>query len=175
MKLTMDRISQGEDEVVIRYREMNGQIEQIMGIVSGSMQKICAFLDGQTFLLKPDEILYLESVDGATFAYLSDKVYKVQESLWELEAYYGGRGFFRCAKGMVLNIYKISHLKSEPGSRIRATMENGEQVIISRKYAKGLRQILKGGEDGNGVDRRGDVADRKKADDKNTIARKGGR
>ena len=43
------------------------------------------------------------------------------------------------------NIYRIDHLKSEPGNRILATMENGEKVMISRKYAKGLRQILKGG------------------------------
>lgn len=46
---------------------------------------------------------------------------------------------------MILNLYKISFLKSEPGNRIRATMENGEQVMISRRYAKELRQILKGG------------------------------
>jgi len=46
---------------------------------------------------------------------------------------------------MVINIYRISHLQSKPGSRICATMENGEEVMISRKYAKGLRQVLKGG------------------------------
>ena len=46
---------------------------------------------------------------------------------------------------MVLNLYRIAALKSEPGSRIRATMENGEQVMISRKYAGKLREILRQG------------------------------
>lgn len=145
MKLTMHKISQGEDEVIIKYRTMTEQVKTIAGIVQGAGQKICAFGEGTTFMLLPESILYLESVDGVTYAYLKDRVCRVQSSLLELALCYEGRGFFRCSKSMVLNLYKISFLKSEPGNRIRATMENGEQVMISRRYAKELRRILKGG------------------------------
>lgn len=89
--------------------------------------------------------MYLESVDGVVYAYLADRVLQVKISLWTAAAGFEGRGFLRCSKSMVINLYKISHLKSEPGNRICATMENGEQVMISRKYAKDLRQRLKGG------------------------------
>lgn len=147
MKLTMNRISEGEEEVIIRYREMNEQIKIIAGVVQGTGQKISAEADGKRALLLPEDIFYLESVDGATYAYLKDKVYRVFESLEKLSFYYEGRGFFRCSKSMVINIYKIDYLKSEPGNRIRATMENEEQVMISRKYAKQLRAILKGGKE----------------------------
>lgn len=145
MKLTMEKIAHGEDEVIIRYREKNGQIDAVAAMVRGMEQKICGSAEGGQVLFWPEEIFYLESVDGSTFAYLRERVCRVPMSLGELAAAFAGRGFFRCSKSMVLNIYKISHLKSEPGSRIRATMENGEQVMISRKYAKQLRQILKGG------------------------------
>lgn len=145
MRLSMEKISHGEDEVIIRYRRMNEQIEAIAAMVQGMEPKIHASEDGKQFLLQPEEIFYLESVDGATFAYLKERVCRVSAGLGELAACFAGRGFFRCSKSMVLNIYKISYLKSEPGNRIRATMENGEQVMISRKYAKQLRQTLKGG------------------------------
>ncbi len=145
MKLTMHRITQGEDEVIIRYRDMNEQIEAIAGMVQGTPQKISAFAGGRTFFLRLEDILYLESVDGATFAYLENQVCRVQTSLLTAAACYESRGFFRCSKSMVINIYKIDYLQSKPGSRICATMENGEKVMISRKYAKGLRQVLKGG------------------------------
>ncbi len=145
MKLELTRIQEGEDEVIVRYREMNEQIEAIAAIAQGSEQRIQAYWEGQTLLLRPEHIYYMENVDGITYAYLEDRVARVPESLRALEICYGRRGFFRCSKSMILNIYKIHHLKSEPCSRIRATMENGEQVIISRKYAKELRQILKGG------------------------------
>ena len=145
MKLRMNRITEGEEEVKIYYREMNEQIEAIVGLVEGFSQKISAQWENQRILIKPEEVLYLESVDSVTYIYLADKVAKVDKSLAEFTLRYENRGFFRCSKSMVLNIYKISYLKSESGNRIRATMENGEQVMISRKYAKMLRMVLKGG------------------------------
>ncbi len=147
MKLTLNQIAEGEDEVVIRYQNMNETIASIIEIVGGGRKKLTGVWEKQTLLLKPEDIFYLESVDGTTFAYLRDKVAKVDKSLAELTLLFESRGFFRCSKSMVLNIHKISYLKSEPGNRIRATVENGEQVMISRKYAKQLRQILKGGAD----------------------------
>jgi len=141
----MDRVCQGEEEIIIRYAQMTGQIQAIVNMVQGTGKKIRAVWEEQTFLFNPEDIYYFESVDGGTFAYADDKVGKVSESLGELALRYEERGFFRCSKSMVLNIYKISYLKSEPGNRICATMENKEQVLISRRYAKQLRQILKGG------------------------------
>lgn len=145
MKLSMEKIECGEDEVIVRYRRMNARIEAIAAMVRDMEPRICGSADGTQLLLRPEEIFYLESVDGATFAYLAKRVCQVAAGLQALAACYGGRGFFRCSKSMVINIYRIRELRSEPGNRIRATMENGEQVMISRKYAKQLRQILKGG------------------------------
>lgn len=144
MKLLMNRITEGEEEVIIHYREMNEQIEAIIGIVEGLETRISAQWENKQILIKPEEVLYFESVDAVTYVYLTDKVAKLDKSLAELALRYEDRGFFRCSKSMVLNIYKIAYLKSETGSRILATMENKEQVMISRKYAKLLRQILKG-------------------------------
>ncbi len=146
MKLTMERVGPGEEEMIVRYTEMTGQIQTIIGIVQGTGEKIKASCDERIFLFNPEDIFYLESVDGGTYAYSKDRVGKVSESLESLAMRYERRGFFRCSKSMVLNIYKISYLKSEPGNRILATMENEEQVLISRRYAKQLRQILKGEE-----------------------------
>ncbi len=67
-----------------------------------------------------------------------------------LEYHFRTQGFFRCSKSMVINIYRISYLESKPGNRIDAMMDNGEHVIISRRYASGLRAVLKSGTaDGN--------------------------
>ena len=147
MKLILSRISEGEEDVIIRYREMNEKIGTIISFLQGTGQKISAEFEGQTALLEPEKIFYLESVDGNVFAYLEDKVCRVSASLEKISLCFEERGLFRCAKSMVINIYKIRYLRSEPGNRIRATMDNGEQVMISRKYAKRLRRILKGGTD----------------------------
>ena len=141
----MNKIQQGEDEVIIRYQEMNKQIEMIVAMAKGKMSKISGRYGDETILISPETILYLESVEGVTWAYLADKVCKIYESLEKAALAWGERGVFRCSKSMVINIYRISTLRSEPGNRILALMENGEQVMISRRYAKELRRILKGG------------------------------
>ncbi len=144
MKLTMKQIAKGEDEVIIRYQKMNHEIQSIALIIQNFGEKMEGVADGRQHFFLPEQILYFESVEGDTYAYLKDMVCRVNESLEHLARCYSEKGMFRCSKSMVINIYRISYLKSEPGSRIRATMENGEQVMISRKYAGILRQILKG-------------------------------
>ena len=145
MKLTMNRITEGCDEVIIRYREMTPQLEAIVSIVQGTEQKLSGTVEKEKVLVSPEEILYLESVDGVTWAYLPDKLCRLGQSLGEFAALYAGRGFFRCSKSMVLNIRRIERLKSEPAGKILATLSNGEEILISRKYAKQLRNILRNG------------------------------
>lgn len=89
-----------------------------------------------------EEILYFEAVDKKIFAYTKDSYYRVNQSLEQLEERYEGLGFFRCSKAMIVNLQFIAHFQSMIGNRIIATMENGEEVIISRHYAKILRQRL---------------------------------
>ena len=96
--------------------------------------------------MKPSDVIYLESVDGTTYAYTAEDVLQTNVSLAGTEAEYAGDGFLRCSKSMVINVYHIERLRSEAGNRIDAQMTGGEHVIISRRYAKALRRILAGKE-----------------------------
>lgn len=146
MKLTIQQIYSGEEEMIIRYKEMTEKLEAIIRFVEGQEERIAGIStenDGAMRLLSPGEILYFESVDGGIFAYLQEGVYRVRESLQEVLNRYGEAGFFRCSRTMLMNIYRIEYLKSEPGGRILATLSNGEKIMISRRYAGELRLILK--------------------------------
>lgn len=142
--MTLNQIPRGEDEVIIRYVEMNETVEDVVRAASGREEKIPCGSGDIRRMVSVRGILYAESVDRVTFVYTADGVYKTPYSLQSLEAAYAHRGFFRCSKSMIINIYRIAELRSEVAGRIDAKMENGEHVIISRKYAKQLRQELKG-------------------------------
>ena len=79
------------------------------------------------------------------FAYTKEREMQTEYTLNELEKLLGEDGFFRCSKSFIVNIDKIVSLQSEVGNRIDAKLENGEHLIISRRYAKELRRILKEG------------------------------
>ncbi|MBP3457922.1 MAG: LytTR family transcriptional regulator DNA-binding domain-containing protein [Lachnospiraceae bacterium] len=146
MKITLQQIDRGNEEVIIKYKQMTEQVEGIIKYIEGQGKKLFGTKDGQQFFLDIHKVIYLESVDGTTWMYTEKEVYKSDLTLSLCEILYGEEGFFRCNKSMIINIYRIGNLKSMSGNRIDVTMDNGEHVVISRHYAKELRSILRGNE-----------------------------
>ena len=62
--------------------------------------------------------------------------------LYEMEERLEGCDFLRVAKGCVVNFRRIASLRPEMNGRLVATMDNGEQVVISRQYAPDVRRKL---------------------------------
>ena len=143
MKVTLQQIKDGKEEVIVKYKQMTERIEGIVRYVEGQSEKLLGIKDGQECMLCIHNIIYLESVDGVTYCYTEDGVYKGNLTLAFAEVMYAEEGFVRCSKSMVINMYRIHKLKSMPGNRIDVTMDNGEHVIVSRRYAKEIRRILK--------------------------------
>lgn len=143
MKITLQQIADEKEEIIIKYKQMTPQIEGIVKYLEGQTKKLFVLKDGQQIKIGIPDVIYLESVDGTTFLYTHDEVYRIPLTLALFEIVYADSGFLRCSKSMILNICRIDRLKSMPGNRIDATMDNGEHIVISRRYAKALRIILK--------------------------------
>lgn len=146
MKIRTEQIADGEDEILIRYREMTPAIGKLIE----SLEKQQIVLNGKTgerwHRLSPADIYYFESVDERLFACTKEAVYQVMLTLAEAEELLRVHGFFRCNKSFVVNIDHIISVRSEMGNRIDALLDNEEHVIISRRYAKEFRERLRGGE-----------------------------
>ena len=84
-------------------------------------------------------------MDERIFAYTEKAEYQVMLTLAEAEEALQEYGFFRCNKSFVLNSDHIISVRSEMGNRINAILDNQEHVIISRRYAKDFREMLKRG------------------------------
>lgn len=147
MKFTIQKINEGEEEVILRYKERTPEIERICSFFQGDRQKIRGWKEQVLVLLEPADVLYMESVDGRTFAYTELDVLRIEYTLNRLEQMLTGINFFRCSKSMILNIDQVESLRSLPSNRIEVTMRGGERIMISRTYASEFRRRLKGGDD----------------------------
>ena len=145
MKFTTQKIREGEAEVILRYRERTPEVERICSYFQSESLKLRGFKEQTQVLLEPAEILYIESVDGKTFAYTEAEVLRTEYTLNRLEQLLDGINFFRCSKSMILNIDRVERLRSLPSNRIEATMRGGERIMISRTYASDFRKRLRGG------------------------------
>ncbi len=144
MKIDIKQISDGEESVVIRYKSLTPTLNKIISVLNGDDNRLRGKTDEGEVFFSPDEILYLESVDDKVFAYTGDKVVRIEGSLSTFMNEQDDESFFRCSKSMVINVGRVSALKSLSSNRIDATMESGEHIIISRRYASDFRRLLKG-------------------------------
>ncbi len=144
MRVDIQRISSGEDEVILRYKEENKRIRTIIDAIRGGGDKLYGRQDGETISINPSDILYVESVDDKIFAYTKKEVVRLEGTLAGLLDTLNDVKFFRCSKSMIINIEKVERLRSMSSNRIDATMEGGEHILISRTYASEFRRILKG-------------------------------
>ena len=123
MKYTINQLPQGEDELILNYVSMSLEVERVLAFMREDGKKLIGIQDGFQVVLKPEDILYVESVDGRTYAYTEAEVYKINYSLAKTEEVLHGINFYRCSKSMILNIDCISSLKSLSSNRIDATMK----------------------------------------------------
>ncbi|MBQ3544016.1 MAG: LytTR family transcriptional regulator DNA-binding domain-containing protein [Lachnospiraceae bacterium] len=145
MKYVINQISNGENEVIVNYIDMTSEIERIINFIKSEQTKLIGLKDKVQKVIEISEILYIESVDGSTFAYMETDVLKLDYTLVQLEQLLNDINFFRSSKSMIINIDKVDSLRSLPSNRIDARLVNGEHIIISRTYASDFRRILKKG------------------------------
>jgi len=144
MKVTLRQESGAESEIILRYDAMDDDLRAVLQLLSLRNQRLVAEDGGTLRLIDPSDALYCESVDEHTYVYTAAGVYGVGQSLAAIADAFAGLGFFRCSKSMIVNLLALTSLKSGDNGRIYATLKNGERILVSRRYAKSLRDRLKG-------------------------------
>ena len=143
MKINLDIDGKYDDtEVIIRAPHLNNDIERMVAMMRMIDMQIAVRRDGETILLETDKILYVEAVDRKTFVYTSSDTYESELKLYELEQELVQRDFLRISKQSIVNLRKIKSLKTDVNRKIRITLANGEQIVVSRMYSDDLRRKL---------------------------------
>lgn len=143
MKINLDIDGKYDDiEVIIRAPHLNNDIERMVAMMRMIDMQIAVRKDNETVLLDTDKILYVEAVDRKTFVYTNVDTYESELKLYELEQQLIERDFLRISKQSIVNLRKIKSLKTDVNRKIRVTLQNGEQIVVSRMYSDELRRKL---------------------------------
>ena len=129
-------------QVIINCRQIDDEIMRLKCHIELFDKKLQAKKDNELHFINSFDVLYFESVDNRTFLYTEDDVLEVKQRLYELEVILSDKDFIRISKSQIVNINKIKSLKPELNRTILATMCNGEQLYISRKYVQAMRNLL---------------------------------
>lgn len=143
MKIEIDIDEKYPDtEVVIRANKLDSDVERLVAMMRMVNMQIRVRKNDETYLLDVEKILYIEAVERKTFVYTSDEIYESDLKLYEMEQELLERDFFRISKQSIVNIRMIKSLKSDINRKIRITLRNDEQIVVSRMYSDELRRKL---------------------------------
>ncbi len=129
-------------QIIIKCKQVDNEVIRLKSHIELFDSKLSAKKDNELYFINSSEILYFDSVDNRTFLYTTDDVMEINQRLYELENILSDKDFVRISKSQIVNINKIQSLKPELNRTILATMCNNEQLSISRKYVKTIRNIL---------------------------------
>lgn len=131
-----------DTEITISCNQLTPEIEKILATLRILNQQLMVFLGEETYLLDVSKIIYVESVERRTFVYTKETVYESKLKLYEMEERLCACGFFRASKSCLVQLRRIKSLKADLNRKIRLTLENGEQIMVSRQYAEELKEKL---------------------------------
>ncbi len=143
MKIT---INVGEDinetEINIRCSQLTPDIENIIATLRIMNQQLLVTKDDTNFLLDVNTISYIEALERKTFVYTQDSIYESKLKLYEMEERLCKSGFFRISKSCLVHLKFIKSIKKDIDRKLRLTLTNGEQIMVSRQYADEIKKRL---------------------------------
>lgn len=143
MKITLNQNpSYPETEVIINCSQADEDILRLVAMLRIYQKKLVGILNEERYLLDVKDILYIDTADKKTFLYTKETIYQSALRLYELEDSLKELDFFRAGRSTILNFRRIRSVRPELGRRWLVTMDNGEQIWVSRQYAGELKEKL---------------------------------
>ncbi len=131
-----------DTEIQISCKRLTPEIEQILATLRILNQQLMVIKDEETHILDVTKIIYIEAVERKTFVYTEEDCYESRLKLYEMEERLMEYGFFRISKSCLVHLRYIKSLKNDINRKIRLTLENGEQIMVSRQYAEEMKKQL---------------------------------
>lgn len=135
--------SPDEEGVTLQYIRLTKDFEEIKEYVLHKGDTLTGYKQTREMeSVRVEDILYFETVDGRVFAYTVDGVYEIKGRLYQVEEKVSRRNICRASKTMLVNVEHITSVRTALNGRLYARMENGEEILITRRYAKEIEDCF---------------------------------
>ena len=144
MRITEKLVNSPEEEgVTLEYIRLTKDFEEIKEYVQHKGDTLIGYKQTkEKASVRVEDILYFETVDGRVFAYTVGCVYEIKGRLYQVEEKVNKRTICRASKTMLVNVEHIISVRTALNGRLYARMENGEEILITRKYAKEIENCF---------------------------------
>lgn len=132
--------------MIIEYPENNRSAAELIRKIRALDLRFNAVDDGKQIRIGLSEVYYLENVERKLFLYTEKDVYRYEATMAEAEEAAAGTGLVRISRTCIMNTEHLKEIRQVKNSRLEAILDNGEMLIVSRKYLKDIKNVFKRGE-----------------------------
>jgi len=126
--------------VTIEYPEYTGPVRSLVKRIESFDIRFSAFSDDRRMHIAMSDVYYLENVDRKVFLYTKDNVYRLDASMQEIGKITEDSDLVRISRTCIMNTSHLTEIRQLKNSRLEAMLDNGERLIVSRKYLRDIKR-----------------------------------
>jgi DNA-binding LytR/AlgR family response regulator len=126
--------------VTIEYPEYTESVKGLIKRIRSLDLSFSAFSDDRQIRIALSDVYYLENVDRKVFLYTHGDVYRLDASMTEIDRITEDSDLVRISRTCVMNTAHLTEIRQLKNSHLEAMLDNGERLIVSRKYLRDIKR-----------------------------------
>ena len=143
MRIIKKQVKDQPLTVTVEYPEWNGYVEGLINRLEKADIRFSGRIDERTVSVSLSDIYYIENVERRLFLYTRGEVYRFDGSMTDIEKLTAGTEMVRISRTCIMNTAYLREIRQIRNSHLEAVMDNGEKLIVSRKYLPDIKRIFK--------------------------------
>jgi len=102
-------------------------------------------VDGRQTRIDLADVYYIENVDRKMFVYTGSDVYRLDATMAQTEEMSADTDLVRISRTCIINTGHLREIRQVKNSHLEAVLDNGEMLIVSRKYLQDIKKVFQRG------------------------------
>ncbi|MBQ1459066.1 MAG: LytTR family transcriptional regulator DNA-binding domain-containing protein [Butyrivibrio sp.] len=129
--------------VIIEYPKWSESVDNLVRKIGMMDISFIGRMDEKSVNISFSDIYYIENVDRKLFIYTESEVYRLDGSMADVESRIYDSSLVRISRTCIMNTDYLRQIQQIRNSHLEAVMDNGEKLIVSRKYLQDIKKIFK--------------------------------
>ena len=129
--------------VIVEYPEYDQTVERLVNKIKNLSISFTGKADGKTVSIDISDIYYIENVERKIFLYSKKDIYRFDGNMTDIDQAIVDTDLVRISRTCFMNVSHLREIMQMKNSHLEAVLDNGEKLIVSRKYLKDIKKIFR--------------------------------
>ena len=143
MRVEQRQVNDQPLTVIVEYPEYDRTVERLVSRIKDLNISFTGKADGKTFSIDIPDIYYIENVERKIFLYSKKDIYRFDGTMSDIDSAIADTDLVRISRTCFMNVSHLKEIMQMKNSHLEAVLDNGEKLIVSRKYLKDIKKIFR--------------------------------